>query len=69
LAKYRFEAVRVLERPRFRPANRLELALSPLGIALVYARTLSWPQTISWILWIWGGAFLRKLAVSLPKKY
>jgi len=58
LAKYRSAAVRVLERPRFRPANRLELALSPIGISLVYARTLSWPQTISWILWIWGLTFL-----------
>ena len=58
LAKYRFDAVRVLERPRFRPANPLELALSPIGIALVYARTLNWAQTISWILWIWGLTFL-----------
>ncbi len=76
LAQYRFDAVRVLERPRFRPANSIELALSPIGIAFVYARTLSWPQTISWIFWIWGLTFLfeflksrrdlRKVAVSLP---
>ena len=64
LAKYRFDAVRVLERPRFRPANWLELALSPIGIALVYARTLSWPQTISWILWIWGLTFLLEFLKS-----
>jgi hypothetical protein len=76
LARDRFNAVRVLERPRFRPANPLELALSPLGIAFVYARTLNWAQTFSWIFWIWGLAFLyeflklrsaaRKVAVSLP---
>lgn len=78
LAQYRFDAVRVLERPRFRPANSLELALSPFGIAFVYARTLSWAQTISWIFWIWGLAFLfeflkifrssKKLDVSLPAR-
>ncbi len=58
LAQYRFNAVRVLERPRFRPSNSIELAFSPLGILLVYARTLSWQQTLSWILWIWGLTFL-----------
>lgn len=76
LAKNRFSAVRVLERPRFRPANRFELAFSPIGIAFVYARSLSWPQTISWVLWIWCLTFLleflklrrnlRRAAVSVP---
>src|SRR6185295_8051511 len=51
-------AVRVLERPKFWPANTFELVLSPFGNALIYVRQLTPAQRGIWALWLWGLWFL-----------
>lgn len=50
----RFLSVQVLERIRFSPHNRVQLALCPFGITWVYLRSLQFSQRIIWMIWIWG---------------
>jgi hypothetical protein len=48
-----FEAVRVIERHRLRPEAWWPLALTPVGMVWATWRSMGWPLTASWILWIW----------------
>lgn len=53
LRRKRFEANRVLERPRFVPSNRVQLILSPLFQFVLYWRTLTPLESLAWVAWIW----------------
>jgi hypothetical protein len=48
-----FEAVRVVERHRLRPDSWWPMALTPLGMVWETWRSMGWPLTGSWVLWIW----------------
>jgi hypothetical protein len=54
LQKKGFEAVDVLERPKFWPENLIELVFSPLMNVIVYLRGLTVVQRIAWTVWLWG---------------
>jgi hypothetical protein len=53
-----FDAVRIVERPRLRPDDRLPMWLTPLGVVWETWRSESWPLTLSWLLWIWAIALM-----------
>ncbi|HYF40352.1 MAG TPA: hypothetical protein VD930_11730, partial [Gemmatimonadales bacterium] len=48
-----FGAVRVVERHRLRPDSWWPMALTPLGVVWETWRSMGWPLTASWLLWIW----------------
>lgn len=54
------DAVEVLERARYNPENIAELALTPLANLLIYWRQLSLFEALSWMVWIWIFAGLRR---------
>jgi hypothetical protein len=58
-----FEAVRVIERHRLRPEAWWPLALTPVGVIWESWRSMGWPLTFSWLVWIWlpwGLAYIRR---------
>jgi hypothetical protein len=48
-----FEAVRIIERHRLRPEAWWPMALTPIGVVWETWRSMGWPLTASWLLWIW----------------
>jgi hypothetical protein len=54
-----FPAVRIVERHRLRPDARWPMWLTPVGIVWETWRSMGWPLTISWLVWIWGLALWR----------
>ena len=65
----KFAAVQVLERVRFAPQGWIQIALSPIGIAWVYLRSLQPGQRVVWVAWIWGLMFLGKSARALRRTW
>jgi hypothetical protein len=48
-----FGAVRVIERHRLRPDDWWPMWLTPVGVIWETWRSMGWPLTGSWIVWIW----------------
>ena len=48
-----FRAVRVIERHRLRPDSWWPMALTPVGMVWETWRSMGWPLTLSWLLWLW----------------
>jgi hypothetical protein len=49
-----FGAVRVIERHRLRPDSWWPMVLTPVGVVWETWRSMGWPLTLSWLLWIWA---------------
>jgi hypothetical protein len=49
-----YRAVQVIERHRLRPDDWWPMWLTPLGVVWETWRSMGWPLTAAWILWIWG---------------
>jgi hypothetical protein len=63
-----FPAVQVIERHRLRGDAGWPLWLTPVGVLWETWRSMGWPQTGSWIVWIWLGGFLlrrRRLGANI----
>jgi hypothetical protein len=48
-----FDAVRIIERHRLRPDAWWPHWLTPAGVVWETWRSMGWPLTASWLLWIW----------------
>jgi hypothetical protein len=48
-----YSAVRVVERHRLRPESPWPLWLTPLGMLWETWRSMGWPLTVSWLVWVW----------------
>ena len=59
-----FDAVRVVERHRLRPDDWWPLWLTPVGMVWETWRSMGWPLTGAWVVWIWvlagAGAMSRR---------
>jgi hypothetical protein len=53
-----FPAVRVIERHRLRADAEWPMWLTPVAVIWETWRSMGWPQTGSWIIWMWLGGFL-----------
>jgi hypothetical protein len=49
-----FGAVRVIERHRLRPDDWWPMWLTPAGVIWETWRSMGWPLTAAWIVWIWA---------------
>jgi hypothetical protein len=49
-----FPAVRIIERHRLRPDAWWPNWLTPVGVVWETWRSMGWPLSIAWILWIWA---------------
>jgi hypothetical protein len=54
-----FPAVRIIERHRLRPDDWWPAWLTPIGMTWETWRSMGWPLTISWLVWIWLWPALR----------
>ena len=54
LHEKRFGAVTVVQRRRYVPVTRFQKIMAPVGLLIVYGRSLQRAQVIAWIGWIWG---------------
>lgn len=68
IATQRRRAVQVLTRRVPNPGASIPLlALTPVAVPVNYLRTLSWPERVSWLAWIWAAWCLVTLVpVSVP---
>ena len=57
-----FGAVQIVERHRVRPDDRWPALATPLGVLWETWRSMAWPLTLSWLMWIWACALLPGLA-------
>jgi hypothetical protein len=55
-----FPAVRIIERHRLRADSGWPLWLTPAGVLWETWRGMSWPLTVSWLIWIWIGWVIRR---------
>jgi hypothetical protein len=59
-----FTAVQVIERHRLRPDDWWPMWLTPAGLVWETWRSMGWPLTASWMVWIWGlavaGVWIRR---------
>lgn len=55
-----FPAVRIIERHRLRAESGWPVWLTPAGVLWETWRSLSWPLTASWLVWIWVGWAIRR---------
>jgi hypothetical protein len=58
-----FPSVRVVERHRLRPDTWWPMWLTPLGVVWETWRSMGWPLTISWVVWIGAAGWAYSLAV------
>lgn len=49
-----FGAVRVIERHRLRPDSWWPMVLTPVGMVWETWRSMGWPLSLSWLLWLWA---------------
>ncbi len=55
-----FEAVRIVERHRVRPDDWWPMWTTPLAAVWETWRSMGWPLTLSWLIWIWGWVAVRR---------
>jgi hypothetical protein len=60
-----FRAVRIIERHRLPPDAWWPMWLTPIGVVWETWRSMGWPLTASWLVWIWGLASL-KISLAPP---
>jgi hypothetical protein len=56
-----FGAVQVIERYRLRPDDWWPMWLTPVGLVWETWRSMGWPLTLAWIVWIWALALCSTL--------
>ncbi|MGH7525995.1 MAG: PHP domain-containing protein [Gemmatimonadales bacterium] len=48
-----FDAVRIVERHRLRADAWWPMWLTPVGVVWETWRSMGWPATVSWVVWVW----------------
>lgn len=61
LEKDGFKAVQVVVRTTLRPDDGLALALDPPLSLWLASRSLTWPQTLACLAWLWGGIWALRM--------
>ena len=59
-----FGSVRIIERHRLRPDDWWPMWVTPVGVVWETWRSMGWPLTTSWLVWIWTSALLPWLRAS-----